>query len=446
MKMLVEGDVWLAIDGGVARPLEPFAALREPATLVWEPAAALVGVMALEGDSKHSAIMIERRLRKDGSIDGDTKVFVHHIAHIGGTYQALYSTASLTEWQRLQGWVDGQVHACPWIMLTRAVCAVAAKGQKVVWQTRGGLQFVEISSVGVRHANAVFIGEGADARNIAAAALGQQVRALFQGPGGAVDARSDVEWITVAARTTDAEAADLLRAFEGEVGLPVVSRDQRCKTDGGELRTGVPRLAERPRLATLLNSRNEKIYLAGAGVQPYAAVVALVLAVVCTGLAVQQWRNSTALALQAREAADLTAQLREKATGFIEQQPTAIQQRQLDFIEALVAVEGSIDVAAVMASLKAAAGPELRMLSVRVDEPATKQAGKSQTVVVDGAIVERVGGDDGAALSSFVRHLASDGFAAEALDTRSTAAGNAASGRLFSYRLRPVAHAQAGPT
>jgi hypothetical protein len=108
MIVYAQGDQWLAFTDAGARRMERFARLDRPATVVWQPNRSTAGVASFEGDTRHAGVLIERRLRTEGAIEADTKVFIHHLERVGASYQVLYSTASLEEWQRMQHWCGVQ--------------------------------------------------------------------------------------------------------------------------------------------------------------------------------------------------------------------------------------------------------------------------------------------------------------------------------------------------
>ena len=232
MIIYAHGAQWIAFTDAGTRRIERFARLEAPATVVWQPAQTAVGLATFEGDARHAGVLIERRLRTEGTIETDTKIFLHHVESVGLTYQALYSTASLDEWQRMQHWASAQEEHCAWMLATTLAWSMVGPNAPVVLHTENAFQFYGLSGGRIVQANTLAFGTDDASLAYAARTLGERIRdELRQGLADASSGPPTVRWACMAAIADVAAYERVMDAFREGSGLPVVSEDARIDLD-----------------------------------------------------------------------------------------------------------------------------------------------------------------------------------------------------------------------
>ena len=439
------GEKWLVLKKTEARHIERFPILTAPATVVWQPSNSAIGIASFEGDARHAAVLVERRLRTEGTIEAETKIFIHHVERVNRTYQALYSSASLDEWHRMQGWASAQPGHCAWTSL----CALA--WSRVDAQTAVVLHvdnaFVFMGRTGLRIVEANTLAFGSDEESVAYAtrALGDRIRAQWtQTASGTAAVQPTVEWISANETCSAENYAGMMRAFADASGLQVVSTDALLALavdDGSEAavetmtRTALPRIASHPPIRLLLNTQRERILIAAERHRATAMAAAVLVACLFLGFAVQ--KN---LELGRIAAANQSLQQRIAAVNRPEPTPAsetadAAYREQLAFIETVTRLQSGLDVNEVLMALKVAAGADIRILSVRAEELTPEREAQPRGILVDGVFQDTRSNQDSATLSSFVRSLAVLGYTAEPVESRAAAAASTVSSQLFTYRL-----------
>ena len=445
MIIYANGEQWLSLRATEARRMERFAALQEPATVVWQPANSATGIASFEGDARHAAVLVERRLRLEGTVEAETKIFIHHIEKVGRTYQALYSTASLDEWHRMQGWASAQPNHCAWTSLCALAWSRVNAQTAVVLHVANAFIFMGRTGLRIVQANTLAFGTDEESLAYATRALGDRVRAERTQSSVAPDALPPtVEWLSANETCSADTYAGMTRAFAEASGLQVVSLDALLAIavdDGSEAaletmtRSALPRMAAHPQTRLLLNTQGERLLLIADRHRGLAMAAAVLLACLFLGLAAQKHGESQriAAATEALQKRTATA-IGSEAMDADEDTDTAYKE-QLAFIDTLTRMRSGINLDEVLTALKAAAGSDIRILSVRAQDATTEREALPQGVLVDGVLQDSRSNQDSATLSSFVRSLAVMGFAAEPVETKAAAAASTVSTQLFTYRL-----------
>lgn len=434
---------WRALDDGHAVDMPRHETVGRPCTVVWLPERSLTGVAAFEGDPRHAGVLIQRRLRAEGVIDLESKVFLHHIERVGKTYQALYSCASLAEWQRMQAWAGSQLQHCAWLSAVSLAWSVVTPSICVVMHAGNTLQFFGCIQGKIAFANTLAIDDGLDSLRYAADALGARARAECEAAGVAC---LEVHWLSAFQTLGDLDALQVVNAFGDSSGLVVSVRDEVLSMEGGQVaRSALPLLARKPSFKWLLNAPRERLFLAADRYRPLAATVAALVAVAgfvggAHGLAQRAELRHAAADMRA-EAAAIGHVPAVAPSG----EALRAQEVQLAFVDTLVKIHSGFDVEHVLQALKRAAGQDLRLLSVRSEEPRAKAdpEGEPRGIAVDGVVQEGSKTPDSVALSAFVRSLADGGYTATPTESRASTAASSVSSRLFSYRL--TARAEPSP-
>lgn len=445
MIIYASGERWLSLRATEVRQVERYPVLRTPATVVWQPSNCTIGIASFEGDVRHAAVLVERRLRTEGTIEAETKVFIHHIERVGRTYQALYSSATLDEWHRMQGWVGLQAEHCAWTSLCALAWSRVTARTSIVLHVDNAFIFMGRTGSRIAQANTLAFGIDEDSVAYAARALGDRIRAEWaQGTATPGNAQPIVEWLSANETCSAATYAGMTRAFEEASGLQVVSGDAMLAfaiDDGLEAavetmtRTALPRLATHLPVRLLLNTWRERMLLLA---ERHSAVVlgaAIVTSCVFIGIATQK-------VLEARRIASAN-QVLEQRIAAVDRRDTAptdpaadlAYKEQLSFVDTVTRLQGGLDVVEVLQALKSAGGADIRILSVRAEEIQPERDTQTRGVLVDGVLQDGRNDQDSATLSAFVRTLAALGYTAEPVEIRAAAAASTVSSPLFTYRL-----------
>ena len=445
MIIYATGEKWLALRETEARRIERYPALHEPATVAWQPLNSTIGIASFEGDARHAAVLLERRLRLEGAVEAETKIFIHHVERVGRTYQALYSTSSLDEWHRMQGWASAQAHHCAWTSLCALAWSRVRAQTAVVLHIDNAFIFMGRTGLRIVQANTLAFGTDEDSVAYATRALGERIRAEWtQNAGAPGNQPPTVEWLSASETCTADTYSEMTRAFAAASGLQVVSMDALLALavdDGREAaveamtRTALPRLATRVQGRLLLNTQGERMLLAAARHRAFAMMAAVLLSGLFLCFAIQKQLEIRRIA-----AANQAVQQRVAAVGRPDPAPAddsgdTAYREQLSFVDMVTRLQAGVDVNEILMALKASAGADIRILSVRAEEPAPEREDKPRALLVDGAFQDGRSNQDSATLSSFVRSLAGLGYAAEPFETRAAAAASAVSSQLFTYRL-----------
>lgn len=439
------GEKWLAMHATEVRQVERYPTLRAPTTVVWQPANCTIGVASLEGDARHAAVLVERRLRTEGAIEADTKIFIHHVERVGRTYQALYSSASLDEWHRMQGWVGAQSDHCAWTSLCALAWSRVGARTSVVLHVDNAFIFLGRTASRIVQANTLAFGIDEDSVAYAARALGDRIHAELT-PGNAASGSTPpiVEWLSASETCPAATSSVMKRAFEESSGLQVSSVDDirpLAFNDGQEAavekitRTALPRLAALPPIRLLLNTWRERMLLLADRHRAVVLGAAVVTSCVFLAIATQKVLETRGIA-----SANLALEQRIAAVERQDIAPTdpvadVAYKEQIAFVDTVARLQGGLDVVEILQALKSAAGADIRILSARAEEPLAERDAPARGVLVDGVFQDGRSNQDSATLSSFVRTLATLGYTAEPMETRAAAAASNVSSQLFTYRL-----------
>lgn len=446
MIIYAAGDDWLVMRETEVRHIERFPVLQSPTTVIWQPSRSTIGIASFEGDTRHAAVLVERRLRIEGTVEAETKVFIHHVEKVGLTYQALYSTASLDEWHRMQGWASAQAHHCAWTSLTALAWSRVDAQRAVVLHVGNAFIFLGRTGSRIVQANTLAFGVDEDSLAFATRALGDRIRVQWTQSANAADTSSMpvVEWISANELAATETHAAMTGAFSETSGLQVVSLDSvlALAVDNGTeaavetlQRTGLPTLAKALRLRDVLNTPRERLLMTVEQHRSMVMASTLLVTVLFLGFATLKYREAQRIAAQSQALQARTAAVHLATSTPDDKRLDATHANQLAFIDLVSRLQGGLDVDEVLLALKAAAGADIRILSVRAEERANEQDDQARGVLVDGVLQDGRSNQDSSTLSMFVRSLGALGYAADPVETKAAAAALNVSSQLFTYRL-----------
>lgn len=417
--LLHHGETWSAAYQGRLSSLEAYPRLARQAWLIENFAGAPAGQIRLSGKVAHAPALIERKVRNDGLVDGESRVLIHRQRKQADGLQALYTAVPLTQWQKVCDWAAKQQDHCLILPLTALAAAGVGAGEGRVLRHGRQLMFFAETSEGYIHASVVAYGDRLDDLIIAARALGEQAhRDCGQGK------QVSIGWCPFA--TTDLQdEAEIIQAFRAEDDCPV----ELCpltplNVEGHAAHSALPFLLSHCTPAMAANSASEKLAATAERLLPLSLTVTAVMALGLFTLAAFSHHQATA----ERQAIDtLQQQARQREVQIAQlaaQTPAAEYPAYRRFIADLGALDADYNPAQVLAILKQAAGNEARILRVRL-EPAENN--KLAGLVVDGVLRA---GIDPATLTHFLVALKTAGYEVIALDPAEGVQDGS-----FSYRL-----------
>jgi len=197
MQLLLHQDgKWLSFDGDRVTALDGRPRIGRPTIVVTDFDGAVSDVTSLEGSPSHAVALIERRLRADGLIDGDSKVLIHQLRTVGNGYQALFTAVPLDRWQPMFAWADGQEDHCLLVPTIALLWKRLKPGRGVVLHSGRKVVFLAALRNSVVHASALAFSDSREDLSMTVAALGDRAGTLLSADDGALEPLV-IEWIGV---------------------------------------------------------------------------------------------------------------------------------------------------------------------------------------------------------------------------------------------------------
>jgi len=427
------GDEWHIVDAaGVGlKPAKAYPNIDQPVWVIDSFSNASVGVARLQGKAVHAPALIERKVRSEGLVDGESRVLIHRQIKEADGLQVLYTAVPLESWQQVMGWAGKQKDHCLVLPLAALASAGVAKGEGRVLRLGRQLIYFAYRENGFVQAMVTAYSETIDDLLIATRSLAEQA---CKGCGGH---RVRVTWYSLSARQDEEE--QLLRCLGERIDCSVaLSPMMPLAVDGEQRYSALPYLLQQRRIMQAINPVQERLAAGAEQLLPMGMVAATVIALGLVTLGTfAHWQahsesESTEHLLREASQREQTAQAvaaRTLPAGYVETQA---------FIDGLHAQDVAYNPAHILAILRTAAGSEVRILRARWAPAEVKPALQPNLpgaqpiqipagVVIDGLLREGV---EPAALTRFLLKLREFGYAATPLDP---ADGGQNGG--FSYRL-----------
>jgi hypothetical protein len=235
----------------------------------------------------------------------------------------------------------------------------------------------------------------------------------------------------------------LLEIFSASSGTSVHLAPHARVTDasGAVYRSGIERLAASAGARIAVNPPASRAMYLAERLLPWAGAASLVLAIALGGLG-GRW---TLAAHDARERAEAL----DGEIAALEVQIAALERKQalpesyptlLRFIERAAALDRALDPHAALVNLREAAGSDVRILRLRLDQNTT-----TETLRVDGVVnSDANSGMDGYQIARFVQRLRAAGYVPVAIDPQADSSRGQTPGGSFSYQLTRAAAETSG--
>ncbi|HAI58825.1 MAG TPA: hypothetical protein DCM32_02985 [Xanthomonadaceae bacterium] len=192
--LLHQDGKWLAFEGDAVKLLDARPRVDRSSVVITDFDGGVSDVASLEGSPAHASALIERRLRADGLLDGDSKVLIHHLRTVGNGYQALFTAVPLDRWQPLFAWADDQDDHCLLVPTMALLWRQLKPGRGVVLHSGRKVVFLAALRSGVVQASALAFSDAREDLMMTVAALGERAGRLLSADEGALEPL-DVRWI-----------------------------------------------------------------------------------------------------------------------------------------------------------------------------------------------------------------------------------------------------------
>lgn len=418
------GGRWLALDGSRLVAMQAYPKLDVPVIVVSDFDNVLTGVMAMEANASMAAPLIERRLRKEGMVEGETRLEVAHSISVGRGFQALYSAVPMANWQRMLSWAESCEEHCIVVPLLSVAKRLQKPGQAIVIRHGKQVTFLGIQNDNILYAETMAYSNDSDGASASVNALADRVRALLV---KGARPRSVVWYALDAAADHDEQklAADFGRALDLDVQL--ANHQSLALAEGGQVRSSMPALLGSIDTTDAVTSRFGSMLYRAERFLPWAAAASVVIAVGLFAFGAYSYNlanNQQKQAEQLRSDADrMTGETQTLLAELKKDNGEAERSRQ--FIERLAIASEDQDMGATLEKVRHAAQNWVGILRLRKGEI-------DKRLYIEGAIDK---GPDGARnLALFIANLRSVGFDPVAVDPPP----GTQSAEFFSYALQPI--------
>ncbi len=418
------GGRWLALDGSRLVTMPAYPKLDVPVVVVSDFDNALTGVMAMEANASMAAPLIERRLRKEGMVEGETRLEVAHSISVGRGFQALYSAIPMANWQRMLSWAESCEDHCIVVPLLSVAKRLQKPGQALVLRHGKQVTFLGIQSDNLLYAETMAYSNDNDGVLASVNALADRVRALL------VKAvrPSAVIWYALDA-AADHDDQKLAADFGKALGLDVqlANHQSLALPEGGQVRSAIPALMNAIDTTDAITSRFSSVLYRAERFLPWAAAASVLLAVGLFAVGAYWYTQSNKQLQQAEQlrvdADHTTAETQALLAELKKDNGDAERSRQ--FIERLATASEDQDMSLTLEKVRTAAQNWVSILRLRKGET-------DQRIYVEGSIDK--GPDGSRNLALFIANLRSVGFDPVAVDPPP----GTQSAEFFSYALQPM--------
>ncbi|MDP5238575.1 hypothetical protein Q9Q94_03490 [Uliginosibacterium sp. 31-16] len=422
MIVLRLGERWLQFDGKRLVTVPAFPQCSGAVGVIDDFAGAPAGSRALDGKPEHANAVIERQMRSEGLVDGESHVLIHHRTIVPGGVQTLFTAVSVDVWQQVQAWAQAQPDHCQVVPLLALLSQHVSNGTGIVLNYGRSLVFLAQQGSSLRYASMMAFSENPDDLLMAMASLGDQVRSLLAGGSSpeliwcALDAPQD--------RDDDGLRAAFLRS--AGVALQACPSQLVAGGDGVRLRSGLGYLLNGWSDRDAINPQPARLLVAAESWLPVAAMVCVVIALALFGYGAYAYIKSNDILREASQRTLEAVKRSEIASNrLMREVPPARYPAVRDFLARADRINTSYNPYKLVGVVRDAAGADARILRVRLD----KDPKGLQSIVIDGALKETA--MDGQGLSRIITRLRMAGYEPAALNPADASQSTA----FFSYRL-----------
>lgn len=336
---------------------------------------AVSSVISLEGSPAHAVALIEKRLRSDGLIDGESKILIHKSRTVGAGYQTLFTAVPLDVWQQVYAWAEAQPDHCLLVPMTSLLWNALKPGQGIVLQSGRQLSVLALLKHDMLYRSSLAYSDDPDDLAMTAGALAEQFADdLSRGEDNLEPL--DMKWCPVLVPKPDEGQPwlddNLREIFSSRSGLQIstVPLQRILDDNGNEYRSGADWMASTASTSIAVNPGTSRgAYLAEWGL-PLASAASLVFALALGTLGMRWTLNASDANTRSQR---LDAQITETEARIAALDAEAAMpddfQPILDFVQRARKLQRNPDPVEGLNLVRAAAEGQVRILRVRVEEP-----------------------------------------------------------------------------
>ena len=431
--------------------------VEQPAWLFCEFEGGVSSVVSLEGSPAHAVALIEKRLRADGLIDGEGKILIHKSRSMGAGYQSLFTAVPLDAWQQTYAWAESQPDHCLLVPITSLMWNAIKSGEGLIVQNGRQFSVLALRKHDIIYRSSLAYSEDASDLAMTVGGLAAQVADDLSRNNEDGSEPMTFHWCSLIMPAPipneHPESVALAEIFSANTGCSVRQVPMRNfkDKDGRFWLSAIDWMRSKASTSIAANPVASRAAYLAEWALPLASCASLMFAVALGALGAR-WT------LAASEANERATSINQQIAQ-IEQQTHALDgnvripqgfDSALGFVEKAKNLAAAMDPVSGLRLIQDAARDEVRVLRLRVEQPAAEQPISSattdnRTLRVDGMVdVDR--GTPGMQVALFVERLRRHGFNPVPLDPQSGGGTRATSGGIFSYLLTRPSSSPAEPT
>lgn len=424
-------ESWYRIEGDRLVAIGAYPNLDLPTILITDFDGALTDVIAMEGRPGYASMMIEKRVREQGLIDGEGRVLVHRLLRSGGGFRALYTVVSISRWQKTMDWAERQPVECQVVSLQALLCRLAATSKQgaVVFRHERQFMFFQVGRREFSYEHGFAYGRVEADWLQGAASLGQRVRETLDAESSGLRPES-MDWYSSWPEAAIDEAR-LSTTFSSAAGLSAHLAEQPMlrNGEGEQISSVIPMLRNKVRGTDALNSGMARTSAVLDQLMPVATAAMVTIAVVLGAMA---WMTHQQTNRVEADIAQAQTALMAKQNQLTELKKAAVLPTDFHtlqpFVSTIVHARAQPDPVQVIAAVRRAAADQVRILRVALRH---LEKGGEQ-IRIEGMMPG--GGLDTRRLATFVGELRKQGYTTTPVRSVES---NTVPG-VFAYALTPV--------
>ncbi|MBZ0105726.1 MAG: hypothetical protein K8H84_08860 [Sulfuricella denitrificans] len=379
------------------------------------------GVATVDTKPEFAPSMIEKKVRSEGLVDGESHILVHRLIYAGGSCRVLYSAVPVANWNAIFAWLEGESSIGLTYSIEACMLKLAQRHGAVLCRTGRQFRFLLSRSEVLSYVTTTAFSDDPDDLDIA-------LNSLIDNAGSkllSANEQPHVYWYDLLAPDGD-DVSHLTSLYSQRTGMKVVTAPaKRFDSAAGSFRTAAESFTKPMSWRNALNPLSERIV---AVVDHFRVLIAAAVALIGLGLfsVAAAW---TSQAMQIQAHADRLNQETSAIAGRIAGQDVPPRQLlaghapTIAFIDNLARAASGPDPIAVLADVHQSAEKYVRVMRVQL-------LSREGVFRVDGMPLNDTEMD--VALSGFLAALKAHGYQVNAVDpgNQSQLPG------FFSYSLR----------
>ncbi|MBU0594590.1 MAG: hypothetical protein KKH74_12765 [Gammaproteobacteria bacterium] len=417
--MSLEG-VWYSFHGGSWQASPDRPVLSGQCHILTDFDGAPAGVVTVDTKPEFAPSMIEKRVRSEGLVDGESHILVHRLIYAGGSCRVLYTAVPVVNWNAVFTWLEGESSIGLIFSVEAAMLEMARRHGAVMYRTGRQFRLLVSRSEVLSYVSTTAFSDDQDDLDIA-------LNSLMDHAGSKLLSANDppLYWCDLLAPESD-DGSHLTSLFSQRTGMKIVTApSSRFDSANGSFRTAAENVAGAVSWKNALNPRSERI---AAAIDQFRISIAAVVALIGLGL----FSVAAAWSTQAMQIQAHADRLNQETNAIAERiagqdippdQLLASHAPTINFLDSLTRSANGPDPIAVLADVHHAAGKNVRVMRVQL-------LSREGLFRVDGMPLN--GTEMDVALSGFLAALKKSGYQVNAVDpgNQSQLPG------FFSYSLR----------